>query len=346
MGRSTVTRRRVLGSLATVGVGCLGGCPIGRNLDTGDTIDPFLDGSGADVRIPPGTYEWHGAALEASDRLVGAGDTGDVVLELSSGSMTGSVRGTLGNIVVRGRNPESKAGIDLYPGGKIRGFCWPEGGGRSQDRAIYHPEGGSRTTIRNACVAGLANNGAYVDKAPVTVRNCAFLNNNVANLRVGHRDGSSPVATSRIQDSLVAVTGDVRVGPGDAVQNPVGLRIRHPGRFVVEDCWFIFTADAPSADGLVELRGQDISAEFRNCHFHNGTGNALVRNSGSDNLARLRNCTVSGSGRRTVDETAVLGGLTTATPRVPSPSTVTGFQQADEAFGFDATVPPFGGDGE
>jgi len=313
--------------------------------DQVDDIDTFLREADQDqIRIPPGTYDWNGTGLTANSRIVGGGDRGDVVLELVSGTMDGTVRGTLKNIVVRGRNHDSKAGLDHYPGGVIDGFCWPEGGNRDQDRAIYQPTGGGRTAIRHTCVAGLGNNGAYVDKAPVTVERSAFLNNNVANLRVGHAD-SDRTTTSIIRDTLIAVTSNPRLGAGVTTPNPVGLRIRHPGHFVIENCWLVFTEDASTADGLVELRGDDIVAEFRNTHFHNDSDTPLIADVGSNNSATLTGCTASGSGRMAAAAT-VSGSFIESDRSVPLPSTVTGFPQADESYGFDPSIPLFGAGGE
>ena len=241
MSDSEVTRRSLLRTLGAAGILGLAGCgsrgttDSETETDSGDRIESFTEGNlGTNdrTRIPPGTYEWNGRGLDARSALVGAGSSGDVVLTLQSGTMDGVVRGTLENIVVRGTNPEPKAGLDLHPGGVIRGFCWPEGGGKDEDRAIYHPEGGARTRIQNACVAGMANNGAYVDKAPVTVENSSFINSNVANLRVGLNEGSDSEAVSYIRNSLIAVTSDVRTDDGSG-QNPVGLRIRRTGQLVV-----------------------------------------------------------------------------------------------------------------
>jgi len=337
MSSFEVTRRAFLGALGAAGVVGVPGSADASDASPGDDIGSFLDrnaGEGDGVRIPPGTYRWDGSGLDVDTTVAGAGTPGDVVLELQSGSMDGYVRGTLENVVVRGANPEPKAGIDLHPGGVIDGFCWPEGGGENQDRGIYHPSGGRRTTIRNTCVAGMANNGAYVDKAPVTVDNCAFLNNNVANLRVGHSDGSYADAVSYIRNSLVAVTNDIRVG-NKGLTNPIGLRILYSGRFFVEDSWFVFTEGAPSCDGLVELRGEGITVEFRNCHFHNDTANDVVRDTGSDNQVTFSNCTVSGEGRTAVSEPSVSGSLARDTVQVPLPSGVTGVPQANKAYGFE-----------
>ena len=319
--------------------------PSENDPDRVDDIDAFLREADRDqITIPPGTYEWHGTGLTANSKIVGGGDRGDVVLDLVSGTMDGTVHGTLENIVVRGRNQESKAGIDHHPGGVIDGFCWPEGGNRDQDRAIYHPTGGERTVIRNTCVAGLANNGAYVDKSPVTVERSAFLNNNIANLRVGHADAGT-TATSVIRDTLIAVTSQPRIGVDASTRNPVGLRIRHPGRFLIENCWLVFTEPDSSADGLVELRGDDVEAEFRNTHFHNDSDVPLIANIGSNNSVTLTGCTANGSGRMT---TAAIesGSLVESDRPVPLPSTVTGFPQADESYGFDASNPVFGAGGE
>lgn len=310
-----------------------------------DDIDAFLRKADRDqITIPPGTYEWNGTGLTANSHIAGGGDRGDVVLELVSGTMDGTVRGTLENIVVRGRNHESKAGLDHHPGGVIDGFCWPEGGNRDEDRAIYHPTGGDRTVIRHTCVAGLGNNGAYVDKAPVTVERSAFLNNNVANLRVGHADVDT-TTTSVIRDTLIAVTNPPRLDVGTNQPNPVGLRIRHPGRFVIENCWLVFTEDAPAADGLVELRGDDIVAEFRNTHFHNDSDAPLIANIGSNNSVTLTGCTASGRGRMTTAATDA-GSLIRSDRPVPLPSTITGFPQADESYGFDPSSPLFDAGGE
>jgi hypothetical protein len=376
------TRRSILTSIAAAGAAGIAGCASDDGVDDGedvtddpidrdgvrtgreaDVTDDSIDQEGTDdrgqvddidallreadrdqIRIPPGTYEWNGTGLTADSRIVGGGDRGDVVLELVSGTMHGTVRGTLENIVVRGRNHESKAGLDHYPGGVIDGLCWPEGGNRDQDRAIYHPTGGDRTVIRHTCVAGLGNNGAYVDKSPVTVERSAFLNNNVANLRVGHAD-SDTTATSVIRDTLIAVTSRPRLGVEVRTPNPVGLRIRHPGRFVIENCWLVFTGDAPVADGLVELRGDDIVAEFRNTHFHNDSDAPLIADVGSNNEVTLTGCTASGRGRMATAAT-VSGSLIGSDRPVPLPSTVTGFPQADEAYGFDPASPLFDAGGE
>ena len=96
------------------------------------------------LQFPPGTYPWKGQPFHVKQdgELVGGGSKGDVVWKLDAGTMAGSVTGRLTNVVVRGHNHRSKAGIDLYPGSTVEGFVWPEGGQRSQDRAFYTPSGG------------------------------------------------------------------------------------------------------------------------------------------------------------------------------------------------------------
>ncbi|WP_277554068.1 right-handed parallel beta-helix repeat-containing protein [Halobaculum limi] len=343
MSTRKVKRRTLLRTLGAAGVVGLAGCGSRQESRAGDEIDPLIQqnvGTNSQIRIPPGTYEWNGTALDVRTALVGSGSLGDVVFRLRSGSMEGAVRGTLENIVVRGTNPESKSGLDLYPGGEIRGFCWPDGGGMDQDRAIYHPEGGARTTIRNTCIAGMANNGAYVDKTPVTVEDSSFINSNVANLRVGLDEESDSEAVSYVRNSLIAVTSPVRTD-ADSGQNPVGLRIRRTGQFVVENCWFVFTDRAPGSDGLVEIKGDDVSVEFRNCHFHNDTASEVIRDGGSDNQVTVANCTVSGTGRTSISDDSISGSLRRETVQVPLPSAVTGFSQADDAYGFDPQASPF-----
>jgi len=177
---------KTVGAAAAIG----GSTTLLGNARAQGSVEEFLDASG-DVTIPAGEYSWSGSGVDiaSGDSLVGEGNPGDVVWNLESGTMSGSVEGTLENVVVRGDNPQSKSGLDLHPGSVVDGFIWPEGGGQGEDRAFYHPDGGSeRTTVRNSAIAWMANNGAYTDKAPATYENVAAVNNNIANIRVGHRE--------------------------------------------------------------------------------------------------------------------------------------------------------------
>jgi len=121
-------RRDFLKAAGTLGgltaLGAFGSTALAAN----PTVASYLDQSG-DVTIPAGSYDWHGSGISVSsgDTLRGDGNPGDVTWNLVEGTMDGYVEGTLSNIVVRGLNQQTKAGIDLYPGATIDGFVWPDG---------------------------------------------------------------------------------------------------------------------------------------------------------------------------------------------------------------------------
>jgi hypothetical protein len=328
---------------ATAATAGLGGALSGSAMaapSPGDDVGSYLAPDG-EVRIPAGEYTWDGSGLDIGSgaAVVGEGDPGEVVWNLESGSMDGTIAGRLENVVVRGDNPEAKSGLNLEPGGEIDGFCWPEGGNNDEDRALYHPDGGERAFLVNSAWGGCGNNGAYIDKSPMTIENCVGLNNNVANLRVGHRDGGDPSDTTYVRNSLFGATSSVRYTGEIDSENAIGLRVRHPCDLVVENCWFVYTEGATSADAMIEIhdRAEGMTATFRNCHFHNDTDIDLIQNQ-PDADVEFVDCTVSGSGSTDVP------GATEQSKTVPLPSTITGIPQADELYGFDPSVQPFGDD--
>ncbi|MFW5937790.1 MAG: hypothetical protein ACOCSN_02510 [Halanaeroarchaeum sp.] len=337
-----VGRRTMMKALgATAALGGLGAL-------SGTAAAAPVDLSGGDTTIPAGEYEWDGSGLDngSGEAIVGEGSAGDVVLNLESGTMDGSIEGRLENVVVRGANPNSKSGIDLYPGATVDGFVWPEGGQQSEDRAFYTPDGGNdRLTVRNAAWAWMVNNGAYVDKPPVTMENCAAVNNNIANVRVGHRDGTDESETTYIRNSLIAVTEDIE-NDDTNVPNARGIRLRSPADLVIENCWFIYL-DVDGAADLIELHdgAAGSTVEIRDCAFYNDTDRDLVRDkSGGEMDVTIENCRVAGSGSRNIEPDYDGSGVTEDdSVSFPLPSAITGYAAADEIEGVGDGIGPWDG---
>lgn len=303
----------------------------------------FTASPSGEVVVDPGEYSWDGGLeIGSGDALVGGGSAGDVVVNIESGTMDGSNEGRLENIVVRGENPESKAGIDLHPGSTVDGFIWPEGGQQTEDRAFYTPTGGnSPVTLRNAAWAWCVDNGAYVDKPPMRIENCAAVNNNISNIRVGHREGTDSGATTYVRNSLVAVTREVLSHEGNS-SNGRGLRIRHPGTFVIENCWFVFLdVDTASNPIDIEEEASGSTVEIRNCAFYNDSDEAIISDAGSSDLT-IENCTVVGSGSTEVDADYSGSGVTEGgSAEFPLPSAITGYAVADEIEGVGPGIGPW-----
>jgi len=346
---STTTRRTfVKGLAAAAAVG--GSSSLLGKATAAESLDGYLSPSGTET-IPAGEYDWSGNDFDigSGDALVGGGEAGDVVWNLNSGTMRGFVSGRLENVVVRGDNPSPKSGVYLRPGGVVDGFIWPEGGGQSEDRAFYHPTGGGRTTVRNTAFGWMANNGAYIDKAPVTMENTAAVNNNIANIRVGHWESkgtSNPLQkTTYIRNCLVAVTETPR-HDDEAGSHSRGIRLRHPAHLVIENCYVVFLDVDGTAD-LVELHDEAAgsSVEIRNTHFYNDSGGRIVRDkSGGQMDVTIEDCTIAGSGNREVQPSYDGNGFTEESVQVPLPSEITGYAAADEIEGIGPDVGPFSGD--
>jgi hypothetical protein len=101
----------------------------------------------------------------------------------------------------------------------------------------------------------------------------------------------------------------------------------------------VYTEGATDADAMLEFHdgAAGMSATFRNCHFHNDSDIDMINDqAGAD--AEFIDCTVSGSGPTDVP------GATEQSKTVPLPSAITGIPQADELYGFDPSVRPFGAD--
>ncbi|GAB7095368.1 hypothetical protein JCM30237_25210 [Halolamina litorea] len=303
--------------------------------------------SGGDVTIPAGEYSWDGDGLrnDSGEAIVGEGSPGDVVLNLESGTMDGSIEGRLENVVVRGSNHDPKSGINLHPGATVDGLIWPEGGQESEDRAMYTPDGGNdRLTVRNSAWGWMVNNGAYLDKPPVTMENCAAVNNNIANIRVGHRDGTDEDERTVIRNSLIAVTQQVE-NDDTNVPHARGIRLRHPADLLIENCWFIYLDVDGTAD-LIELHDGAAGAtvEIRDCAFYNDSDRDIVRDkSGGEMDVTIENCTVAGSGSRTIEPDYDGSGLTEDdSVTFPLPSAVTGYASADDIDGVGTDIGPWG----
>jgi hypothetical protein len=348
--KDTATTRRTfvkgLAAAATVG----GSTSLLGRASAAGSLDGYLSPSGTET-IPAGEYDWSGEDFNigSDDALVGGGEAGDVVWNLNSGTMRGFVSGRLENVVVRGDNPSPKSGVYLKPGAVVDGFVWPEGGGQSEDRAFYHPTGGGRSTVRNSAFGWMANNGAYIDKAPVTLENIAAVNNNIANIRVGHweeKGTSNPLQkTTYIRNCLVAVTETPR-HDDEAGSHSRGIRLRHPAHLVIENCYIVYLDVDGTAD-LVELHDEAAGStvEIRNTHFYNDSGGRLVRDkSGGQMDVTIEDCTVAGSGNREVQPSFDGNGFTEESVQVPLPSEVTGYAAADEIDGVGPDVGPFDGE--
>jgi hypothetical protein len=342
---ATASRRTLLkgiGAAAVVGGGGLFATEAASAAgDFGEYSSPT-----GEVTIPAGEYTWNDDDLDigSSDALVGGGDPGDVVVTLESGTMDGWIEGRLENIVVRGHNEDARAGLYVVSGCEIDGFHWPEGGNESRDRAMYNPEGGQRAIVRNSSWAWMGNNGAYTDKLPMTFENCVAANSNISNIRVGHRRGTDVDETTYVRNSLIAVTDVVR-NDDTNTKNARGLRMRHPGTFVVENCYFV----AMDADGV----GNPIVAHdgaagstltIRNCHFYNDSSRDIIRDkTGGDIDVTVENCTFQGSGSDRIEPDYDGNGIVDGAPEFPLPSDVTGYAVSDEIDGIEAGVGPWGG---
>jgi len=346
--RHTAANRRTF--LKTAGVAAvLGGAGLGTGALTGTAsaaeYTPSPDG---EVVVDPGQYQYEAPEVDAGAALVGGGDPGDVELLLEDGTFGGYVEGRLENIVVRGENPEATSGLDLYPGATLDGFIWPDGGQQERDKGLYTPEGGNdRLTIRNSAWAWMVNNGAYVDKPPVTVENCVAANNNIAGIRVGHRDETNnPLSeTTYVRNSLITVTDDIQHDSTNSA-NGRGLRMRQPGNFVVENCWWVYL-DANGAGNLIEIEDEAAGStvEIRNCAFYNDSS-APILNDKSDGQCDvvIENCVLLGDGNHEVGvdysgSGFVGGGEVT----FPLPSEVTGYAAADDIPGVGAGIGPWDG---
>lgn len=310
----------------------------------GPTLEALLDRSGT-VTVPPGTYAWDGDRLEVGgdETLVGGGTPGATVWQLEDGTMEGTIEGRFRNVVVRGANPAPKAGIDLLPGAEVDGFVWPEGGQQDEDRALYTPDGGDeRVVVRRSAWAWMANNGAYLDKPAVTIDRCAAVNNNIAGIRVGHRDGTDEDRLTHVKNSLIAVTREVASDDTNSA-NARGLRIRHPCRVLVENCTFVYL-DVPGTADLIEIHDEAAGAEvtIRNCTFYNDSPGKLVRDKADgDAQVTLEGCTVAGTGNREVEPDVEGSGLRESPIAAPLPSQVTGYRAADAIDGVGPGIGPW-----
>jgi len=357
-----VSRRQLLAGAGGFGVGLLGGFAVSEVLDSGPETasrlpvpspEPPLRDDPAPLtleegttRVPTGTYRWSSGGLEVDQdaALVGAGAPGSVVFSLTGGTMKGEISGTVRNIVVRGSNFESKAGLDLRPGASVDGFVWPEGGQEPEDRTFYTPTGGDEpVTVTNSAWAWMSNNGAYTDKPPMQYRNCVAINNNVSQIRLGHRDGTPTDATSYVWNSLIGVTRSVETGENSPEGR--GIWIHAPGNFVIENCWFVYHREAGATHPIQfdeEAAGSNVT--IRNCAFYNETGNSLVSDrTDGDVSVSIENCIVQGPGSKSVPLGVDDSGLTRGSTAFPLPSTVTGYLVADRIEGVGPDVAPWAG---
>ena len=342
---AAASRRTLLkgiGAFATVGAG---GVLASEAASAAGDFGEYSSPSG-EVTVPAGEYSWDsdGFDIGSGDAIVGGGNPGDVVVNITGGTMDGSVSGRLENVVVRGNNPSPKAGIDIRDGAVLDGFHWPEGGQQSEDRCFYHPDGGQRATVRNSSWAWMANNGAYTDKMPMTYENCASINNNIAGIRVGHRE-SDTSATTYIRNCLIAVTKTPAYDDTN-VPNARGVRMRQKGTFVIENCYFVYLDVDGTAD-LIEIHdgAEDSDVTIRNCAFYNDSSGDLVRDKGNGMASvTIEDCSFHGSGSSTIEPDYDGNGLVEKEVTFPYPSEITGYAVADEAEGVGPGIGPWNGD--
>ena len=340
---ASASRRTLLkgaGAFASVGAaGLLGSKAASAAGDFGDYSTPS-----GEVHIPPGEYTWNGDDLDigSGDALVGDGDPGDVVVNLEGGTMEGWIEGRLENVVVKGRNRDDRAGLYVVEGSEIDGFVWTDGGNETKDRALYNPEGGERAVVRNSAWAWMGNNGAYTDKLPMTFENCVAANNNIANIRVGHRRGTDVGATTYVRNCLIAVTDSPRTDGGNSM-NARGLRMRHPGDFVVENCHFVaMDVDGVGNPIIMHDGAEGSTVTVRNCHFYNDSGRKLVRDkTGGSCDVTVENCTFQGSGSDEIGPSYSGSGIVEGSASFPLPSEVTGRAAADDIDGIESGVGPW-----
>ena len=318
--------------------------------DTPDSrIDDSLDGVDGEVAIRPGRYAWNGYLDIGSDGHVyadGGPDTVTFVLD-DDAETNGTIEGALENVVLEGVNSESKAGYDLHPGAYVDGFIWPGGGQQDEDRAFYTPDGGDeRIVLRNSAWAWFVSDGAYCDKPPMTVENCASVNNNISGIRVGHRDGTPDDATSYVRNCLIAATDDIL---NDSINssNARGISVRHPGHIVIEGCYFLYR-DVDGAGPLINLDDDAVGAtvEIRDCVFYNDSGSHIVRDKSDGGIdVTVENCYVAGDGNREIEPDYDGSGLVEVdSVAIPTPAEVTGHESANYIDGPDYAAYPWSGD--
>lgn len=342
--QATTNRRSLLkgiGAVATVGgAGLFASESASAAGDFGNYGQPS-----GEVQIPPGEYTWNDDDLDigSGDALVGGGDPGDVVVNLESGTMDGWIEGHLENIVVKGRNPDARAGLYVVSGSSIDGFIWTDGGDESRDRAMYNPEGGERAVVRNSAWAWMGNNGAYTDKLPMTFENCVAANSNISNIRVGHRRGTDVDSTTYVRNSLIAVTDVVR-NDDTNTKNARGLRMRHPGNFVVENCHFVaMDVDGVGNPIVLHDNAEGSTLTVRNCHFYNDSSRDIIRDkTGGSVDVTVENCTFQGSGSDRIEPEYSGSGIVDGSVSFPMPSEVTGYAAADDIAGIEPGVGPWG----
>ena len=204
-----------------------------EGMGQGDTIQNWWN-ENDDMSIDPGTYVWDGNGPDLNGiTLYGKGNPGDVVLEVQDGStFSGDGRNGGGYVNIRTTGTgfdDSKSGMNIGNGSRIRLFVHRDGLYADEDRFFYTPDGGGdRNEITQSSWVGSPSDGAYTDKPLMTFRHCVAENNNISQYRTGHRDGTDVDAgNDYMYDSICAVTDTV---PNDSInsKNARGLRIRHP----------------------------------------------------------------------------------------------------------------------
>lgn len=236
-----------------------------QGLTQGDVIQNYWNETD-DMVIEPGTYVWdgNGPSLDGYS-IYGDGQPGDVTLDLQGGTLDGTFQANSGfmNIAVEGDNPAPKAGIDLYPGATVKQYAaFNTTLHNDEDRHFYTPVGGDDPiTITQSSWANATDNGAYTDKPPLRITHCVAQDNNISNIRVGHRDGTSTGLEDHIEDSVISVVNGVT---SHSMNDPTtrGLRVRHPTTAYVTRTLFDWRDVQGAGGGAIEFTEEATGGEL------------------------------------------------------------------------------------
>jgi hypothetical protein len=229
-----------------------------EGLQDGDEIDDYLSEhfqNGAEVHVPPGSYEWNGEGLDGdyeNAALIGDGKPGAVELNYPEGehrynavrAQAGEVR--IENIMIRGKTSGEEAKLRAEARAEdatmVLDKVWlPDGvveGGDAVGIYVGADHAGT-IEIRDCWVQNFSDNGLYASgpgnesdddaaNGKVIVEGGLFRNNNISNVRIGADDA---------EVRNVAMVNDGEAPPNDGAVNQRNLRIRQPGEnLVIDSC--------------------------------------------------------------------------------------------------------------
>lgn len=266
-----------------------------QGLTAGDVIQDYW-GHTQNMSVDPGRYVYKGSNKKTWDGfgLYGKGNYGDVVLYVEDGDESTTVTnrfedgGGFHNITIEGETHSSKTNQRLAPGAHVSQYAWfGPLYGDGHDHHFFNPSGGADPfLVENSAWAKGHDNGSYTDKLPGTFRFCVARDNNIANIRVGCRDGTPTPNDHYVDDTVIASTEPAHA-TGSTKVNVRGLRLRAPTKCHVTNTLFDYHYDNPSSGLLVIHDGADASwSEVRldHCVFYNATNSEAFKDktSGSD----------------------------------------------------------------